>query len=110
MKSIFFFCLIFLSPLVFSQKLLPSVEWQKKELKQQIESKVSEILMRVLKPNEFYVSARIDLAVPQMPNFNKSDEINKDSTKGDTNRVNQIKSSEASPRWAKKYTRYIDFA
>lgn len=90
-------CLSLISIDVFAQKLLPSVEWQKTALKQQIENKVSDILMHVLKHDEFFVSARIDLTVPQMPNFNKTENNKENLENAESTKINKIKSSNESP-------------
>ncbi len=78
-------------------QLLPSLEWQKVVLKQDLEIKTKEVLSKVLKPEEFLVTAKIDLTTPQMPDFKKQIAPSANLT-NETTRLNKVKATNAAPK------------
>jgi hypothetical protein len=93
-------CVFLISGLAWSRtlqppQLLPSLEWQKVVLKQDLETKTKEVLSKVLKAEEFLVTAKIDLTTPQMPDFKKQHAPI--AATSETTRLHKVKASNAAP-------------
>lgn len=82
----FLFIILLFSNLLFAK----SLEWQKIELEQMVKQQYEDILLPILKKNEFYLHVNVKYNDPGMPSFddlNKDDlkvsDISFDSSKGD---------------------------
>jgi len=62
-------------------EILPSLEWQKSILKNEIESKIQKVLSTMLKQNEYFVHVAVELAIPEMPDFYKKNGSFKENEK-----------------------------
>ena len=79
-------------------RMLPSVQWQKTFVKKDIEDKTKDVLSKVLRPEDYIVNARIDLATPQMPDFSKKKPANDAAAATNPNtHLNKIKASNSAP-------------
>ncbi|MCO4793110.1 MAG: hypothetical protein KC493_05340 [Bacteriovoracaceae bacterium] len=58
----------------FGATFLPSIEWQKQELEENINKKLINSLKPIIKSNEYLIDIQIEAKVPEKPEFNKTDE------------------------------------
>jgi len=58
----------------FGATFLPSIEWQKQELEDNIHKKIVNSLKPIIKSNEYLIDIQIDAKAPEKPEFNKTDE------------------------------------
>lgn len=58
----------------FGATFLPSIEWQKQELEDNIHKKLVNSLKPIIKSNEYLIDIQIEATAPEKPEFNKTDE------------------------------------
>jgi hypothetical protein len=58
----------------FGATFLPSIEWQKQELEDNIHKKLVNSLKPIIKSNEYLIDIQIEATPPEKPEFNKTDE------------------------------------